>query len=84
MAVLAWSGFAIELLVLWCITRCARPAVIATPAAESPRSGPILSAGMEYHLVHHLFPSIPLNKTGAAYRELKPLLEREGMTLNGL
>ncbi|MBT4521405.1 MAG: beta-carotene hydroxylase [Halieaceae bacterium] len=46
--------------------------------------GTILSSGMEYHLVHHLFPSIPLNKTPAAYRELKPLLEKEGMALNGL
>jgi beta-carotene hydroxylase len=46
--------------------------------------GTILSSGMEYHLVHHLFPSIPLNKTPAAYRALKPLLEKEGMALNGL
>jgi beta-carotene hydroxylase len=46
--------------------------------------GTILSSGMEYHLVHHLFPSIPLNRTPAAYRELKPLLEKEGMSLNGL
>jgi beta-carotene hydroxylase len=39
---------------------------------------------MEYHLVHHLFPAIPLNKTPAAYRKLKPLLEAEGVSLNGL
>jgi len=46
--------------------------------------GTVLSAGMEYHLVHHLFPSIPLNKTPAAYRELKPLLREEGVSLNQL
>jgi beta-carotene hydroxylase len=46
--------------------------------------GTILSSGMEYHLVHHLFPSIPLNKTPAAYRELKPLLDAEGVVLNDL
>lgn len=46
--------------------------------------GTLLSAGMEYHLVHHLFPSIPLNKTPAAYRDLKPLLQAEGMRIEGL
>ena len=24
--------------------------------------GTVLSSGMEYHFIHHLFPSIPLNK----------------------
>jgi beta-carotene hydroxylase len=46
--------------------------------------GTLLSAGMEYHLVHHLFPSIPLNKTPAAYRDLIPLLQAEGMRIEGL
>jgi beta-carotene hydroxylase len=46
--------------------------------------GTILSAGMEYHLIHHLFPNIPLDKTPAAYRDLKPILQAEGMALNGL
>ena len=46
--------------------------------------GTILTAGMEYHLVHHLFPSIPLNRTPAAYRKLKPLLEAAGVSLNKL
>ena len=31
-----------------------------------------------------LYLAIPLNKTPAAYRELKPLLEAEGASLNGL
>jgi len=102
MAVLAWSGFALEVLMLWWIPR--QVAIIYTPvtlswAPHHPMTetgryrdtrgwrspvGTILSSGMEYHLVHHLFPSIPLNKTPAAYRDLKPLLEREGMRLNGL
>lgn len=102
MAVLCWSGFALEVLMLWWIPRWV--ANIYTPVTlswaphhpmleqgryrdtrgwKSP-FGTILSSGMEYHLVHHLFPSIPLNKTPAAYRELKPLLEAEGVTLQGL
>ena len=101
-AVLAWSGFALEVLMLWWIPR--QIAGIYTPvtlswAPHHPMKetgryrdtrgwkspvGTILSVGMEYHLVHHLFPSIPLNRTPAAYRKLKPLLEAEGVSLNGL
>jgi beta-carotene hydroxylase len=44
--------------------------------------GTILSAGMEYHIIHHLFPSIPLNKTPTAYRELKALMVEENMQLD--
>lgn len=102
MFALAWSGLALELLVLWWLPRhIATVYTIVTlawaphhPANETGRYrdtrgwvspvGTILSSGMEYHLVHHLFPAIPLNKTPAAYRELKPLLEKEGMTLNNL
>lgn len=102
MAALAWSGYALELLVLWWLPRhIAMVYTIVTlawaphhPGEEMGRYrdtrgwvspvGTILSSGMEYHLVHHLFPAIPLNKTPAAYRELKPLLEKEGMSLNGL
>ena len=102
MAILVWSGFALEVLVLWWIPR--QIATIYTPvtlswAPHHPMEetgryqdtrgwkapvGTILSSGMEYHLVHHLFPSIPLNKTPAAYRELKPLLEAEGVALGKL
>ena len=42
------------------------------------RVGTILSMGMEYHVVHHLFPRIPLLQTGPAYWELRPLLEERG------
>ena len=102
MAILAWSGFALEVLMIWWIPR--QIASIYTPVTLSwaphhpmeetgryrdTRSwkspvGTILSAGMEYHIVHHLFPSIPLNKTPAAYRELKPILARENMRLGDL
>ena len=102
MAVLAWSGFALEVLAIWWIPR--QIASIYTPvtlswAPHHPMEetgryrdtrgwkspvGTILSSGMEYHIVHHLFPSIPLNKTPAAYRELKPILVRENMRLGDL
>jgi beta-carotene hydroxylase len=48
-----------------------------TRAWRSP-VGTILSMGMEYHLVHHLFPRIPLFQTGPAYWELQGLLEERG------
>lgn len=102
MVVLAWNGFAMELLMLWWIPRWVgnlyTPVTLSWaphhPMRETGRYrdtrgwrspvGTLLSAGMEYHLVHHLFPAIPLNRTPAAYRELKPLLEAEGVSLNGL
>ena len=38
------------------------------------RIGTVLTMGMEYHIIHHLHPSIPLNLNPAAYRALKPIL----------
>lgn len=46
--------------------------------------GNIISMGMQYHIIHHLYPRIPLSKTPAAYRELKPILERKGCDLGTL
>ena len=43
--------------------------------------GNILSMGMQYHVVHHLHPYIPLMRTPAAYREMKPILEARGVKL---
>ncbi len=40
--------------------------------------GNILSMGMQYHIVHHLHPYIPLMDTPAAYRELRPILKAQG------
>lgn len=54
----------------------------STRAFKSP-VGTILSAGLEYHIVHHLYPTIPVHRTPAAYRALKPLLEKQGCELNG-
>ncbi len=46
--------------------------------------GNIGSSGMQYHIVHHLYPNIRLNWTPAAYRELRPILEARGCELGGL
>lgn len=40
--------------------------------------------GMEYHIIHHLHPTIPLNKTPAAYREMRPILLKRGIRNDGL
>lgn len=48
------------------------------------RLGNLVSMGMQYHIVHHLYPRIPLEKTPAAYRELKPILERKHCNLGSL
>lgn len=40
--------------------------------------GNVLSMGMQFHIVHHLHPYIPLVRTPAAYRELRPILEARG------
>jgi beta-carotene hydroxylase len=49
-----------------------------TRAWKSP-VGTILSMGMEYHQIHHLFPRIPLLQTGPAYWELRELLAKRGV-----
>ncbi len=54
-----------------------------TRAWRSP-VGTILSMGMEYHVIHHLYPRIPLTETGPAYRELRPLLVKRGCRIDGL
>jgi fatty acid desaturase len=35
------------------------------------------------HLIHHLYPSIPWYRYRAAFRELRPLLEANGATIQG-
>jgi beta-carotene hydroxylase len=52
--------------------------------AFKSRLGNLGSMGMQYHIVHHLYPTIPLTKTPAAYRELRPILEARGCELGGL
>ena len=48
-----------------------------TRAWKSP-IGTILSMGMEYHIIHHLFPRVPLFQTGPAYHEMRGLLDERG------
>ncbi len=46
--------------------------------------GNIGSMGMQFHIIHHLYPRIPLMRTPAAYWALKPVLEARGCRLDGL
>ena len=46
--------------------------------------GNIGSMGMQYHIVHHLHPRIPLLRTGPAYWEMRPILEARGSEVNEL
>ena len=48
------------------------------------RLGPFVSMGMEYHIIHHLYPRIPLMRTPAAYWALRPVLEARGCDLGRL
>lgn len=43
--------------------------------------GNIGSMGMQFHIVHHLHPYIPLTDTPAAYHEMRPLLVARGCDL---
>ena len=48
------------------------------------RVGHILSMGMQYHIVHHLYPGIPNHRTKAAYYALKPILKARGVDVSPL
>jgi fatty acid desaturase len=41
----------------------------------------LLTAGQNYHLVHHLKPRVPFYRYGVLYRDLRPELERHGSTI---
>lgn len=41
--------------------------------------GHYLSLGMQFHIVHHLYPGIPNHATKYAYFEMKPILEKRGV-----
>lgn len=43
--------------------------------------GNVGTMGMQYHIVHHLHPYIPLSQTPAAYRAMKPILRARGCDL---
>lgn len=46
--------------------------------------GNVGSMGMQFHIVHHLHPYIPLHLTPAAYREMRPILEARGCRLGDI
>lgn len=46
--------------------------------------GNIGSMGMQYHIIHHLHPRIPLYRTPMAYWEMKPLLAARGCDVDEL
>ncbi len=48
------------------------------------RVGHVLSMGMQYHIVHHLYPGIPNHRTKAAYYALKPILKARGVDVSPL
>lgn len=48
------------------------------------RVGHILSMGMQYHLIHHLYPGIPNHRTKEAYYALKPILKARGVDVSAL
>ena len=48
------------------------------------RLGNIVAMGMEHHIIHHLHPGIPLNWNGAAFHEMRPILEARGCRMETL
>ena len=46
--------------------------------------GNIGSLGMQYHIVHHLHPRIPLYRTPMAYWQLRPILAARGCDIDAL
>ncbi len=102
LAVLAWSGHALEAFFLWWLPRQFGLSYLLIflswaphhPGKETGRYGDtrawkspvgtILSMGMEYHVIHHLFPKIPLFQTGPAYWEMRELLAKRGIQNDGL
>ncbi|MEM7330306.1 MAG: fatty acid desaturase [Pseudomonadota bacterium] len=46
--------------------------------------GNLGSMGMQFHIVHHLHPRIPLYRTPQAYWQMKPILEARGCDVDKL
>ncbi|SVB03211.1 uncharacterized protein METZ01_LOCUS156065, partial [marine metagenome] len=46
-------------------------------------TGTILTQGMEYHIIHHLYPGIPLHRTPDAFRDMRPILVEKECVLDG-
>jgi beta-carotene hydroxylase len=43
-----------------------------------------LLQGQNYHLIHHMIPSIPYYRYKASFDEMRPLLERKGVRIGGV
>ena len=99
---MAWSGYALEAVLLWWLPRHIGLTYIQYylswaphhPGKETGRYtntrsfksilGNVGSLGMQFHIVHHLHPRIPLFRTGPAYWEMKPILEARGANVDEL
>ena len=99
---LAWSGYAVEVALLWWLPRHIATTYIQFYLSWAPHHpgkdlgrykdtrafrsalGNIGSMGMQFHIIHHLYPRIPLMRTPAAYWALRPVLEARGCRLDDL
>jgi beta-carotene hydroxylase len=45
--------------------------------------GNALLLGQGYHLIHHMIPSVPWYRYERTFREMRPLLERQGVRIEG-
>ncbi len=43
-----------------------------------------LLQGQNYHLIHHMIPSIPYYRYRTCFEEMRPILERKGVRIEGL
>ena len=102
LALLAWSGFALEAVLLWWLPRHIGYTYLQLFLSWAPHYptdktgrykdtrawrfafGNLASVGMEYHIVHHLHPNIPLHKTPPAYRDMRHILVARGCRIDGL
>jgi beta-carotene hydroxylase len=48
------------------------------------RLGNLMSSGMQFHILHHLYPRIPLLRHAKAYEALRPFLAARDCRLDGL
>ena len=44
--------------------------------------GTFLSMWIEFHLIHHLYPNVPMHLTKAMYFEMKPILAQRGVDVS--
>lgn len=100
--VMAWSGYALEVALLWWLPRQIALSYVRFYLSWAPhhprqaegryentrifrsRFGHVLSLGMQYHLIHHLYPNIPIHRTKPAYFELKDVLAARGVDVTPL